>query len=54
MNVQTKLASQPSLAQTLPRATDALQDLQNVLDAEIHMTTMDTAKKDEKDSRQIN
>ena len=33
---------------------DALQDLHDVMDAEIYMATADIAKKDEEDSRQTN
>ena len=52
MNVQTRLASQQSLTQTLPSPTGTLWDLQDVLEMEIHAGTMDTAKKDEENSKQ--
>ena len=45
MNIQTRLALQGSLAQTLPSPTDALWDLQDILDVEIHAGTMDTARR---------
>ena len=52
MNVQIRLASQQSLAQTPPSPTDALWDLQDILDMEIHAETTDTIKKDEEKSKQ--
>ena len=54
MNVQTRLASKPSIAPTQPSPMDTLQDLHNVLDMKIHTATVDTAKKDEEDNRQTN
>ena len=51
-NVQTRLTSQGSLTQTLPSPMDALWDLQDFLDMEIHVGTMDTTKKDKESSKQ--
>ena len=53
-NVQKGLALKPSLTLTLPSPMDDLWDLHNALDTEIHVATVDTAKKDEEDSRQTN
>ena len=51
-NVQTRLTLQQSLALTLPSPTDALHDLQVILDVEIHMGTTDTTKKGMENSKQ--
>ena len=53
-NIQTRLVLKPSVTLTLPSPSDILWDLHNVLDAEIHVVTVDTAKKDKQNSKQMN
>ena len=53
-NVQRRLALQQSLTLTLPSPMDALWDLQVILDAEIHVGTMATAKKDKENRKHTN
>ena len=43
---------QQSLAHTMQGPTDGLWDLQNILDAEIHMGPVDITKNDEENSKQ--
>ena len=53
MNVQTRLALQWSLALTLSSPMDILWYLQDVLDTEIHASTADTTKKDDKQTNKV-
>ena len=53
-NVQTRLTSQQSLAPTPLSPTEALWDLQAILDVKRHVGTVDITKKDEENSKQTN